>query len=227
MSLIPAAPVSPKVFIEEVVPQAFAQVELDEHEAGVDLKIGAVLLGDEGGEWTLHFSGGELKVHPAREDDAQITIIQRVEDWRSSLWEGRPALVADGVEQIRSQGMEGLRPPPPPDGSPRPDPLKGISDLRGRIEMVIQGDEISSGEGDARMDWAIGVQIGEGPVAETPAATIKLGAAEAEDIRQGRLHPLEALITGRLQLDGDLGLILQLQAVAMTLSMTAGGGVSR
>ncbi|MDC1295824.1 SCP2 sterol-binding domain-containing protein, partial [Myxococcota bacterium] len=91
----------------------------------------------------------------------------------------------------------------------------------------IQGDEISSGEGDARMDWAIGVQIGEGPVAETPAATIKLGAAEAEDIRQGRLHPLEALITGRLQLDGDLGLILQLQAVAMTLSMTAGGGVSR
>ena len=71
------------------------------------------------------------------------------------------------------------------------------------------------------MDWAIGVQIGEGPVAEIPAATIKLGVAEAEDIRQGRLHPLEALITGRLQLDGDLGLILQLQAVAMTLSLTA------
>ena len=49
MSLIPDAPVSPKIFVEEVVPQAFAQVELDEHEAGVDLKIGAVLLGDEGG----------------------------------------------------------------------------------------------------------------------------------------------------------------------------------
>ena len=49
---------------------------------------------------------------------------------------------------------------------------------------------------------------------------------KAEAIRVGDLHPLEALITGQLQLDGDLGLILQLQAVAMTLSMTT-GGVSR
>ena len=62
-----------------------------------------------------------------------------------------------------------------------------------------------------------------GAVPETPQATITLGAAEAESIRSGALHPLEALISGQLQLDGDLGLILQLQAVAMTLSMAAGG----
>ena len=62
---------------------------------------------------------------------------------------------------------------------------------------------------------------------EEPQATITLGAAEADAIRDGSLHPLEALISGQLQLDGDLGLILQLQAVAMTLSMAAGGGRSR
>ena len=128
-------------------------------------------------------------------------------------------MIADGVARVREGGADELRPPSPPDGQPRPDPLKGISDLRGRIEVVIEAEEED--------DWSVGVLVGPGPVPETAQATIRLGAAEADAIREGKLHPLEALITGQLQLEGDLGLILQLQAVAMTLSMAAGGTGSR
>ena len=218
MSLIPADPISPREFIEDLIPSLFAEVELDAEEEAFELKLGVVLSGEEGGEWTLHFVEGELGIGSPREDACEITIIQAVEDWRSALWEGRPTLIAAGVDRIREGGAEALRPPSPPGGGPRPDPLKGISDLRGRIEMVI--------EGEAQPDWAVGILIGGGPIPETPQATIRLGSAQAEAIRVGDLHALEALITGQLQLDGDLGLILQLQAVAMTLSMTT-GGVSR
>jgi hypothetical protein len=222
MSTFPDSPVSPRDFIEDVVPSLFAEAELDETEAAIDLKVGVVLRGtdgDEGGEWTLHFIEGELGIAEGRDEACEISVVQSVSDWRSALWQGRPALVAGGFDLIRESGPDALRSPMPPGGGPRPDPLKGISDLKGLIEGVIASD----GEDD----WRIGVQVGPGPIPETPQATIRLGAAQAEAIRSGDLHPLEALITGQLQLDGDLGLILQLQALAMTLSMAMASGGGR
>ncbi len=215
MPTFPEEPISPREFMEDVVPSLFAEVELEPHEEALELRVGVVLEGEGGGEWTLHFVAGELGIHGARDPEAELTVIQAVTDWRAALWEGRPALIAEGVDLVRKGRGTELRPPGPAEGQARIDPLKGIADLRGRIEMVI--------DDDAEARWAVGVLVGPGPVPETPQATITLGAAEAESIRTGALHPLEALISGQLQLDGDLGLILQLQAVAMTLSMAAGG----
>jgi hypothetical protein len=90
------------------------------------------------------------------------------------------------------------------------------------IELRIEAEE-----DDAQGDWCLGVLVGEGALPESPQATIRLGMPEAEAIRVGDLHPLEALISGQLQLEGDLGLILQLQAIAMTAASAAGGGFSR
>lgn len=228
MSTFPTSPVSSHEFVEDVVPLLFAEAELDPAEEAIDLKVGIVLHGDPdvesdpaleqdaGGEWTLHFVAGELGIARGRDERCELTIVQSVADWRSALWEGRPALIADAVDQIREHGPEALRPPRPPGGAPPPDPLKGIADLRGLIEAVIADQQ--------GRDWRVGVLIGPGAIPETPQATIRLGAEQADAIRAGALHPLEALITGQLQLDGDLGLILQLQAVAMTLSMASGGG---
>jgi hypothetical protein len=216
VSLLPVEPVSLGVFMEQVVPALFRAVDLEPAEAAVALDVGVVLSGEGGGQWTLRFAGGELVVEGARREDVRLTLIQCVEDWRAPLWEGRPRLVAEAVDRVRAEGAAALRPP----GGPTPgadfDPLKGLTDLRGRIDVVIEGAGESGG------DWALGIHIGSGSVPAAAQATIRLGAAEAEAIRMGELHPLEALITGRLQLDGDLGLILQLQAVAMTLSAAVG-----
>lgn len=217
--LLPAEPVPPDEFMARVVPRLIAEVELDEAERAVDLAVGVVLEGDAGGTWTMHFHEGRLDLLGERAEDAPITVIQSVADWRAALWEGRPPLVAEAVAVLRERGPEAIRPPPPPDGGPRPDPLKGITDLRGRVELVME----DPGAGD----WRVGVLLGGGPIPPEPQATIRLGVAEAEAIRAGTLHPLEALITGQLQLDGDLGLILQLQAVAMSLSMATGGSGGR
>jgi hypothetical protein len=88
-----------------------------------------------------------------------------------------------------------------------------LSEIQGLIEAII------AGESEEMDDWRVGIRIGPGPIPESPQATILLGTEQADAIRRGDLHPLEALITGQLRLEGDLGLIIQLQAVAMTASM--------
>jgi hypothetical protein len=218
MSGFPTQPVSPRTFFEDTIPALFDEVVLDEAERAVDLKVGVVLRGQEGGErggeWTLHFILGELAIASGRAEDCDVTIVLGVEDWRSALWEGRPGLIADAVGAVAESGPEALRSFGDP-GAPRnPAAFAGLSELQGLIEAIIASEK---SEDEA---WRIGIQLGPGPIPETPQATIRLGADEADAIRRGELHPIEALITGQLRLEGDLGLIIQLQAVAMAASMS-------
>ena len=227
MFAFPATPIQPRVFFEESVPALFAEFVLEGAERDIELRIGVVLIADEGdeegGEWTLHLAGGELGVATGRSPDCDVTIVQRVRDWRSALWEGRPGLIADRIAEIASAGPEALRPPGSGVGHGHPEALEGLSDLQGLIEAVISGEADAGGDGEVdgaeTDDWRIGVYLGSGPIPQTPQATIRLGAEQAEAIRRGELHPIEALLTGQLRLEGDLGLILQLQAVAVMTTM--------
>lgn len=215
MSFLPEAPVSPREFIEEVIPSLFAEVELDDEAEQVDLKVGVRLDGPEGGEWTLHFVEGELGIIDGLAPDCGLTILQSVADWRSAIWEARPGLVADGIREIAELGPAGLAEASRARGPGNPKALRELETLPGRIDAIVAGEGVP--------DWRIAVHIGPGPIAETPQATLMIGSVEAESLRVGELHPLEALITGKLRLEGDLGLILRLQAIAMAASMPAPG----
>lgn len=205
------------MFFQKTVPALFAEIELDDAERAVELKLGVVLDDskddDEGGSWTLHFSEGALAISDGRREECEITVVMRVADWRSALWEGRPALIADAVASVAESGPAALRRPGGAHGSGNPNALRGLSEIQGLIEASI------ADESEEMDDWRVGIQVGPGPIPESPQATILLGTKQADAIRRGELHPLEALITGQLRLEGDLGLIIQLQAVAMTASM--------
>ena len=216
MSIFPTSPIDPRTFFEELVPALFGEWVLEERERAVEVKLGIVLHSSEheGGDWTLHFDAGDLHVLVGRAEDCDLTIVQSVSDWRSALWEGRPALIADGIAALRKSGPAGLRPPGGEVGEGNPEALKQLSDLEGLIEAVIAGEPDPVEDADPA-DWRIGIQLGAGPIRDSPDATIQLGTEQAEAIRRGELHPVEALITGQLRLEGDLGLIIQLQAIAM------------
>jgi hypothetical protein len=221
LSSFPPEPVSPRVFFEDTIPGLFAEVVLNEAERSVELKVGVVLqgeqagehLGERGGEWTLHFIDGELGITDGRAEDCDITIVQRVEDWRSALWEGRPGLIADAVAVVAESGLDALRSFGDVDGPRNPAALDELSEIRGLIEAII------ASETDGVDDWRLAIQIGPGPIPVLAQATIRLGADQADAIRRGELHPVEALIKGQLRLEGDFGLIIQLQAIAMAASM--------
>jgi hypothetical protein len=219
-SVLPAEPVEPRVFIEDVIPALFADLEISPAERAVELRLGVVLQagaeGEAGGEWTLHFVEGELGIESIRRLDCDITLVQSVADWRSALWAGRPAFVSDAVQTL----FAGPGPAPAPGVLPFtlvPDPraLDALRRLRGFLEIRVEAHE----GGIAAETWRLGIGLGPGPLPAEPDATIQLGAAQADAIHRGRLHPLEALMTGELRLEGDLGLILQIQAIALTASL--------
>ncbi len=223
-SAFPAEPVPARVFVEDVVPALFVDLELTAAERAVELRLGVVLTadaqGDPGGEWTLHFVDGELGIEPTRRPDCDITLVQRVADWRSALWSGRPAFIADAVQSLFAApgAASGL----PFTLVPDPRALDALRALRGYLEIRVEaeaGPPSAVGSGAPADDWRLGIGLGPGPIPADPDATIQLGAAEADAIHRGRLHPLEALMTGELRLEGDLGLILQIQAIAMTASL--------
>jgi len=214
-SAFPARPVAPRVFVEDVIPALFVDLDLTDAERAVELQVGVVLAGEGGGAWTLHFVEGELGILESRRADCDFTIAQTVEDWRAALWEGRPAFVADALRVL-------LRPESIPSDSPlaarvaaarRPDPraLAELRKLRGLVEIRVAGDA---------SDWRLGIRFGPGPMPPRPDASIELAAEQAEAIRRGELHPLEALMTGELRLEGDLGLVLELQAIALMATWT-------
>ncbi|MFO0687212.1 MAG: SCP2 sterol-binding domain-containing protein [Myxococcota bacterium] len=217
-SVFPAEPVPPRVFVEDVIPSLFVDLELSPEERRAELRLGVVLRGEEGGEWTLHFVDGELGIGSPRAPECDVTIVQRVTDWRAALWEGRPAFVADAVHQLMLPGAAGMRPGLHSGLSglasmPDPQTVAELQALRGLVEVrVASPGRVEPGGVD---DWCLAIQLGPGPLATAPDATIALGAEQAEAIHRGELHPIEALITGQLRLEGDLGLILQLQALAM------------
>ncbi len=211
MSSFPTEPVSPREFIENVVPSLFAEWVFDEESARVDFKLGVSLRGREGGDWTLHFIEGEWGIAEGLAEDCVLTLLQSVADWRGVLWEGRPGVVADSVRFLTEQGPPGIAARAGQGAPKNPEALRELETLTGRIDAIVAGEDTP--------DWRIGVHVGPGPIPNEPRATISVGADQAESIRRGDLHPVEALITGQLRLEGDLGLILQLQAIAMAASM--------
>jgi len=175
---------------------------------------------------------GELGIEAARRADCDLTLVQRVDDWRAVLWEGRPAFIAEALGFARA--TESGRRPRPPAGAPRPAALPDarslaeLRSLRGRLAIRVEAAHgtvasIGSGSGPAAREagWRLDVVLGPGAIPAEPDARVELDAEQAEAIRQGRLHPLEALMSGQLRLEGDLGLILALQAIAWRAAQSA------
>lgn len=227
MSAFPAEPVPSRVFVEDVIPGLFVDLDLTPAERAVELRLGVVLTADAaddpGGEWTLHFVDGELGIESSRRLDCDITLVQRVDDWRSALWSGRPAFIADAVQSLfAAPGAMPTASGLPFTLVPEPRALEALRSVRGYLEIRVEAEPGPASAESAGMrtdDWRLGICLGPGPIPDRPDATIQLGSVEADAIHRGRLHPLEALMTGELRLEGDLGLILQIQAIAMTASL--------
>lgn len=230
-AVLPATPVPPRTFVEDVIPALFAELELPAGADDVELRLGLVLEGGGGGEWTLHLIEGELGIEPVRDVRCELTLVQRVGDWRSALWEGRPAFVADALRALFGASHDrGGRLHRATASALDPAVVEELRSLRGRVEVRVEVDsrrapgrgpdrsEVSDGV-CAADDWWLAVQLGPGPLATRADASIALAAEQAEAIHRGELHPLEALITGQVRLEGDLGLVIQLQALALRATL--------
>jgi hypothetical protein len=207
MSDLPPAGTSAQEFFERHVPQAFATNPPSDAGA-LDVVLGVRLEGDGGGEWRFHLKQGALRVEPGSVEDAAFTVIQSVADWRGALWEGRGGAFGRQSQALFRPGAQAssARPGPGP-GAMSPAALGLLQQLRGVIKMVVTG-----GQGG---DWSVAFKLGPGAPPAEPTTTVTVSAADAEALERGELDPMQAFMGGRIQVAGDMALLMQMQAIQM------------
>lgn len=216
MADFPASPLAPKQFLEEWLPAAFAEADVPDEIKAVDLELGVCLTGDGGGEWVFQVEGGELAVRAVSRDQTAFSYVQSVDDWRGALWEGRGggigrqamALFKPGEGQAQAASAPGQM-----GGPPSPAALEEMRKLDGVIQMVVTG-----GEGG---DWAVGFKLGPGAIPAEPTTTIRITAEDAAALESGELDPMAAFMGGKLQVTGDMTLMMQMQAIQMQAAVAA------
>ncbi len=209
MSELPPPGTSAQEFFEVHVPRAFGTAELPEDAKQLDLTLGVRLDGEGGGEWRLHLKNGELRVAPGSTEDAAFTVLQSVEDWRGALWEGRGGAFGKQSRALFEPGAGGSAGP----GAMPASALAQLQMLRGVIKMVVSGG--------AGGDWAVAFKLGPGPAPADPTTTVSVTAEDASALERGELDPMQAFMSGRIQIAGDMTLLMQMQAIQMSAQATA------
>ena len=192
---VPAAAI-----IESWLPRAFAAAPRRPPPDSPSVRV--TLFGQGGGTWDLCVteealiarhrdprSGHGLFSH---DDDPDIWLRQSVADFLA-LFRDDPDLPAllppdAGVMDLLcvDEGRVGL-----------------LGQIDGRIGVEIQGRR--------RRRWALDAAFGPtGMRAGRPRSTVRVDSRTCEELSSGTLAPLQALLAGRLQVEGDRALVMQM-----------------
>lgn len=214
MSEFPASPVSPTELLEQYLPEAFAAAALPDGALAAELELGVALSGPGGGEWVVRVKGGTVAVEAGSRIGTAFTYVQTVDDWRGALWEGRGGAVGRQAGLLFQPGGEPAYATAGFGAPPTPEALEQMRDLDGLIQVVVAG-------GEGAPDWAVAFKLGPGPLPDEPTTTLSLSDRDAADMASGELNPIEAFMAGRIQVSGDMTLMMQMMAVQMQLDPPA------
>lgn len=207
MTALPPPSTSPKDFFQDWLPKAYAAAPTPEAAKTVDVKLGIKLDGSGGGEWVFHMDHGKLSVAPGSAEPCAFTLIQTVDDWRGSLWEGRGGAFGKQAAAMFQPGSEGSSSGGPGGRAMNPQAIERLGALKGVIRMVVAG-----GTGG---DWRVDFKLGPGPVPAEPTTTVTIQHEDAEAMSRGELDPMQAFMSGKIQIAGDMALMMQMQAASM------------
>jgi putative sterol carrier protein len=206
--------------MEGFLPKALAQSEaLKASAKDLEARLGVKLEGEGGGEWVVHVAKGDVRVEREPRDEAAFTFVQSVDDWRGALWEGRGGAIGKQSSALFRPGERAAGTGPGGMGaSPTPAALAQMQTLSGLMRMVV-----TDGEGG---DWRVDLKLGPGAIPDEPTTTISLNAEDAAAMERGELNPIEAFMAGRIQVAGDMTLMMQVQMIQMQAASndTSGGG---
>jgi putative sterol carrier protein len=212
--IFPPSPVPPARFFLDFLPRAFDEAGLPPGSENLGLHLGIELTGPGGGEWVFELADGRLRVREEPRAHTDFTVRQSVADWRGALWEGRGGPVARQAMAIFRPGEPPVPGPAGLAGPPSPAALALLGGARGSLRLVVAG-----GLGG---DWQVEFKLGPGEIPETPTTTVTIQAEDADRMESGELNPIEAFMAGRIQVAGDMALLMQLQAAQMQASLAAG-----
>jgi putative sterol carrier protein len=206
MAAFPAEPVAPAALIEGWLPAALAAAPPPGSEA-LDVELGIQLTGPGGGEWVVHVDHGRIGVARRPRAEAAFTYVQSVEDWRGALWEGKGGAIGEGAARFFQPGALANASAGQLGAAPTPAALVELAKLSGLLELVVTGEDGAA--------WRVAFKIGPGAIPAQATTRVHIAEADAAALGRGELDPMTAFMSGKMRVEGDMTLMLQVQAVQM------------
>jgi SCP-2 sterol transfer family len=188
----PPAGTSVTAFFESWLPAAFAA---SGREAPLSAPmVRATLSGVGGGAWDVQASENDLRVEKASREPPDVWLRQSAADFLSALSPepdpDLPELLPPGWSALDLLFLD-------------PRDIELLRQVSGRILVEVAGRR--------GRRWAFDVGFGKtGVSAGRPRSTIRLDGATFEGLRNGSIAPMQPLFDGRLKLEGDRALAMQL-----------------
>jgi SCP-2 sterol transfer family protein len=149
--------------------------------------------GAGGGGWDLSVDAGAMRVAPVSRTAPDVWVRLSVADLRVALGATDPDLPTLLPAGFALTEMFRVSPADV-------DLLRQVS---GRLLVEIEGRN--------RRRWALDIGFGKaGVAAGRPRTTVKLDASTVDGLRTGAIAPMQALFDGRVKIEGDRALAMQL-----------------
>lgn len=195
----PSPDLAPAELFERWLPQAFAAAALRAPPGAPRLRISVT----GGGAWDLSASGDRLSVAAAGREPPDIWLRISQADLRVALGADDPDLPAIAPPGWSMRDLLVIEPAD----------VDLVRQVSGRLAVEI--------EGRRRRRWVLDVGFGPAGVsAGRPRTTLRVDAPTFEGLRSGALPPMQPLLDGRLKIEGD-------RALAMQLLLLVGSRLSR
>lgn len=194
----PPPDVAPAELFERWLPQAFAAAGLRAPPGAPRLRVSVT----GGGAWDLE-AADALTVTTAGRQPPDIWLRISEPDLRVALGVADPDLPPIAPDQWSMRDLLVIEPAD----------VDLVRQVSGRLAVEI--------EGRRRRRWVLDVGFGAAGVsAGRPRTTVRLDAPTFEGLRSGALPPMQPLLDGRLKIEGD-------RALAMQLLLLVGSRLSR
>jgi len=188
----PPAETTVAAFFESWLPAAFAA---SGRQAPLSAPmVRATLSGAGGGAWDVQASEGDLHVEKATREPPDVWLRQSAADFLTALSPDPdpdlPTLLPPGWSALDLLFLD-------------PRDIELLRQVSGRILVEVAGRR--------GRRWAFDVGFGKtGVSAGRPRSTIRLDGATFDGLRNGSIPPMQPLLDGRLKLEGDRALAMQL-----------------
>jgi hypothetical protein len=199
----PPPDITAHAFFESWLPAAFTGAGL----AGLDAApaVRVTLSGAGGGDWQVQAGDGGLTVTTlaaGKHEDMDVWLRQSAADFLAAFNRDPdlPALLPSGWSALDLLFLD-------------PRDVALLDQMSGRILLEIAGKR--------RRRWALDLAFGkDGISAGRARATVQIDAATYDGLRTKTIAPMQALLSGKLKIDGD-------RTLAMKAMMLVGSRLSR
>jgi hypothetical protein len=156
--------------------------------------VRASLSGTEGGAWDVQASDDELHIEKAGRDAPDVWLRQSAIDFLAALDPtpdpDLPELLPPGWSALDLLFLD-------------PRDIEMLRQVNGRVLVEVAGRR--------GRRWAFDVGFGKiGVSAGRPRSTVRLDGTTFDGLRQGTIPPMQPLLDGRLKIEGDRALAMQL-----------------